>query len=440
MAGVNIHDSNGERIDKENPLEIKVRELEELIGEKIENPEDFTLLERLKSIKETLQEVIQTIESATDASTDIGEASSGSQNTLTDNDKNWEVNDWNKAKLEIEIGDTHYIRTITENTEDTLTFNALPNEIEVTEGTEYQIKLPLSTVNVKNTSIQEDNETIQGTINSIDELHKILNEILVFGQPEDIVNSVRLYSPGYTKGAEITIDDTFENKVEIIEDNNDKFDLMIEATMPDGEEITIPSGTYENGEDFVNAIITGLENHIDPLQDYITVEWLGNDIGSIRFTSNDIGTQSYVYINEPENHSALVEMGLDNYNLVEEREGQAALKELLFELQAIFDNQVRTIGEEGNAWNNQSTGINGDSELVYLEQLSSVDIFGEVDGATNIYVYKSQDGIKFYDSDIVIEISEARDFSMNDLGINSQYIRLQSSNDVNITATIAAKA
>ena len=105
-----------------------------------------------------------------------------------------------------------------------------------------------------------------------------------------------------------------------------------------------------------------------------------------------------------------------------------------------FYQQSEPIGEEGNAWNNQSTGINGDSSSVDLEYNAFVDIVGNTSGATELTIYKSQDDTKFYDSEVKIEIEEAGDFAINGLYVGFRYIRLQSSNDVTATATIAAKA
>ena len=101
--------------------------------------------------------------------------------------------------------------------------------------------------------------------------------------------------------------------------------------------------------------------------------------------------------------------------------------------------EITAMGEEGNAWNNESTGANGDSNAIDTQFTSVVDIAGEVSGATNITLYTSQDGTNFYDSGIVIEITEAEDFAVNDLPVGFRYLRLQSSNDITATATIAAK-
>ena len=99
----------------------------------------------------------------------------------------------------------------------------------------------------------------------------------------------------------------------------------------------------------------------------------------------------------------------------------------------------RTAGEEGNAWNNEATGASGNSSAIDTQYVSVVDIAGTVDGATDLTLYKSQDGTNFYDSGIVIEITSAEDFAVNNLHVGFRYLRLQSSNNVTATATIAAK-
>ena len=102
-------------------------------------------------------------------------------------------------------------------------------------------------------------------------------------------------------------------------------------------------------------------------------------------------------------------------------------------------NQTPTIGTQGNAWDNVATGANGNSNSIDTQYTSNVDIFGVVSGATEISIYLSQDNTNFYDSGIVIEITEAEDFAVIDLPIGARYIRLQSSNDITATTTIASK-
>ena len=102
-------------------------------------------------------------------------------------------------------------------------------------------------------------------------------------------------------------------------------------------------------------------------------------------------------------------------------------------------NETPEIGTEGNAWNNELTGANGESAVVDTRYTSVVDIAGVVDGPTNIEVLKSQDGTNFYFSGIRVEIDVAGDFGINDLPVGFRYIRLLSNQDVTATATIAAK-
>ncbi|MBA7614639.1 hypothetical protein ES703_21907 [subsurface metagenome] len=73
---------------------------------------------------------------------DQGTASGGSNTTLEDTAKDWEVNIWEDAVLQVEIGGIEYHRTIVSNTDDTLTINALPAGpplVEVASGDVYII-------------------------------------------------------------------------------------------------------------------------------------------------------------------------------------------------------------------------------------------------------------------------------------------------------------
>ena len=89
-------------------------------------------------------------------SADQGVASGGSNTTLVDFTKGWEVNMWTDAILQVVIGIIEYHRHIVSNTNDTLTINALPGVIAVVAGCEYSIKreinplLPISRAIVHN--------------------------------------------------------------------------------------------------------------------------------------------------------------------------------------------------------------------------------------------------------------------------------------------------
>lgn len=93
-----------------------------------------------------------------EAAIENGTATGGTNATLEDTTKDWEVNMWADAILQVEIGGVEYHRTITSNTDDTLTFNALPLGITVGAGDKYSIRRvvssfnPLSRVIIQNTA------------------------------------------------------------------------------------------------------------------------------------------------------------------------------------------------------------------------------------------------------------------------------------------------
>lgn len=68
-----------------------------------------------------------------------GIATGGSNTTLQDNTKDWEVNHYEDALLRVTIGATTYERYIVSNTADTLTINALPGGVFVSAGDAYEI-------------------------------------------------------------------------------------------------------------------------------------------------------------------------------------------------------------------------------------------------------------------------------------------------------------
>lgn len=76
---------------------------------------------------------------STAAVVEHGTATAGTNATLTDTAKDWEVGMWGDAYLEVTIAGVEYHRMITANTDDTLTFNALPGAVVVAAGDEYNI-------------------------------------------------------------------------------------------------------------------------------------------------------------------------------------------------------------------------------------------------------------------------------------------------------------
>jgi len=71
---------------------------------------------------------------------DSGVATGGTNTTLIDTTKDWEVDMHEDAVLEVLIGGIEYHRTITTNDDDTLTFNALPVGIVVAADCPYSIR------------------------------------------------------------------------------------------------------------------------------------------------------------------------------------------------------------------------------------------------------------------------------------------------------------
>jgi len=69
-----------------------------------------------------------------------GTATAGSDTTLEDTTKNWEVDMWEDAIVGVTIGGIEYHRTIVSNTANILTFNALPALVVVAAGDEYNIR------------------------------------------------------------------------------------------------------------------------------------------------------------------------------------------------------------------------------------------------------------------------------------------------------------
>ena len=74
------------------------------------------------------------------AAWDSGEATGGTDTTLIDTAKDWEINILENDYLDVEIGTVTYTRRILSNTADTLTFSALPVGVVVVATNPYEIK------------------------------------------------------------------------------------------------------------------------------------------------------------------------------------------------------------------------------------------------------------------------------------------------------------
>ena len=84
-----------------------------------------------------------------ETSLDQGTATGGTNTTLVDATKGWQVNIWEDALVEVTIGGVTYVREIDSNTADTLNFvtNPLPGPVVVAAGNVYSIKRVVSPLN-----------------------------------------------------------------------------------------------------------------------------------------------------------------------------------------------------------------------------------------------------------------------------------------------------
>ena len=84
-----------------------------------------------------------------ESSLDQGTATGGTNTTLVDNTKGWQVNIWEDALVEVTIGGITYVREIDSNTADTLDFatNPLPGGVVVAAGDVYMVKRVVSPLN-----------------------------------------------------------------------------------------------------------------------------------------------------------------------------------------------------------------------------------------------------------------------------------------------------
>jgi len=94
-----------------------------------------------------LQELLSRV---TEFSSDTGTATGGTQTTLVDTLKNWEVNMWQGAILEVySVADNvYYLSTIASNTANTITFAALPAGKLVASGNPYAVRLTIGSIDI----------------------------------------------------------------------------------------------------------------------------------------------------------------------------------------------------------------------------------------------------------------------------------------------------
>lgn len=100
--------------------------------------------------------------------------------TIYDPIKNWEVDKWKDAVIEVEVDGIHYYRTATSNTATTLTIGTLPVGHPVTAGAHYNIRLSTRLVTVASGEIHVTSGHI--TVDS-GEIHVVSGHIhVVSGQ------------------------------------------------------------------------------------------------------------------------------------------------------------------------------------------------------------------------------------------------------------------
>lgn len=93
---------------------------------------------------------------------DSGVATGGTITTLEDTTKDWEVNMWADAILEVEIAGVEYHRTIISNTDDTLTFNTLPAGITVAAGNPYILGRTVSPLTPLEKALEQNTAELAG--------------------------------------------------------------------------------------------------------------------------------------------------------------------------------------------------------------------------------------------------------------------------------------
>lgn len=84
---------------------------------------------------------------ASELNLECGIATGGTVNTLIDTTKGWQVNIWEDAMVEVEIGGTQYTREIDTNTATTLNFATNPLPVAPAAGSRYCIKRIVSPLN-----------------------------------------------------------------------------------------------------------------------------------------------------------------------------------------------------------------------------------------------------------------------------------------------------
>lgn len=97
---------------------------------------------------------------------------------------------------------------------------------------------------------------------------------------------------------------------------------------------------------------------------------------------------------------------------------------------------VNVVGAHANLWNNAATGTNGNSTAIDTQYTPHITVFGNTSNSTTMSIQASQDNTNFYT--IGTFSAPAGDFGSS-FTCGARYIRLQSSNNRTVTATLAGK-
>jgi len=104
--------------------------------------------EEIKNEADLLTDIYMALQNSLEFNADTGTATGGSNTTLVDTAKSWETDIWANATISIEISGISYIAKVISNTSDTITFSSLAGGATVVSGNLYQIKTPISNVNL----------------------------------------------------------------------------------------------------------------------------------------------------------------------------------------------------------------------------------------------------------------------------------------------------
>lgn len=96
------------------------------------------------------------------------------------------------------------------------------------------------------------------------------------------------------------------------------------------------------------------------------------------------------------------------------------------------------VGTQANAWSAAAVSAGGDSTAIDCQYQYRISAFGNVDAATTITAWVSQDNTTFYETSTNVVLGGSGSFHIS-FETAARYVRLRSSGAATITATIAGK-